>query len=151
MTKIFVDTNIVLDHALGRAFADEAGKIFAMSEEGKIYCYISAGALYTLAYVLEKAIKDVELVREKLLLYLTFLTPVSNLPNNFEQALRDKSFDDIEDAFQYYTALQAGCNFFVTVNIKDFLKGETEKLPVLKPDEYLKIKPDNPQTNHKKK
>ena len=137
MTKVFVDTNIILDHALGRAFADEAGKIFAMSEEGKIYCYISAGALYTLAYVLEKALKDVQVVREKLLLYLTFLTPVSNLPCNFEQALYDKAFDDIEDAFQYYTALQAGCNFFVTINVKDFRKGEIGKLPVLKPDDYL--------------
>ena len=137
MTKVFVDTNIILDHALGRAFVDEAGKIFAMSEEGKIYCYISTGSLYTLAYVLEKAVKDVENVRNKLLQYLTFLTPVSNLPNNFEQALYDKSFDDIEDAFQYYTALQAGCDFFITFNVKDFQKGEIGKLPVLKPDDYL--------------
>ena len=137
MTKVFVDTNIILDHALGRAFADEAGKIFAMSEEGKIYCYISTGSLYTLAYVLEKAIKDVDIVRNKLLQYLTFLTPVSNLPSNFEQALYDMSFDDIEDAFQYYTALQAGCNFFVTVNVNDFIKGEIKKLPVFKPDDYL--------------
>jgi len=139
MTKVFVDTNVVLDHALGRAFAVEAEKIFAMSEKGKIYCYISAGAVYTLAYVLEKALKNVELVREKLLLYLTFLTPVSNLPHNFEQALYDKAFDDIEDAFQYYTALQAGCSFFITVNVKDFKKGEIRKLPVLKPDDYLHI------------
>jgi predicted nucleic acid-binding protein len=138
MTKVFVDTNIILDHALDRAFADEAGKIFAMSEEGEIYCYISPGALYTLAYVLEKAIKNIDIVKEKLLLYLTFLTPVSNLPVNFEQALNDKAFDDIEDAFQYYTALQAGCNFFVTVNVKDFKKGEINELPVFKPDDYLR-------------
>ena len=137
MTKVFIDTNVILDHALNRAFADEAGKIFAMSEEGKIYCYVSTGTLYTLAYVLEKAIKDVEIVRENLLLYLSFLTPVSNLPSNFEQALYDKEFDDIEDAFQYYTAIQAVCDFFVTVNIKDFQKGEIRNLPVLKPDDFL--------------
>ena len=139
MTKVFVDTNIILDHALGRAFADEAEKIFAMSEEGKIYCYISTGSLYTLAYVLEKAIKDINVVRNKLLQYLTFLTPVFNLPHNFEQALYDNSFDDIEDAFQYYTSLQAGCNFFITVNVKDFQKGEIGKLPVFKPDDYLTV------------
>ena len=56
MTKVFLDTNIVLDHALGRVFADEAEKIFILSELGEINCYISADALYTLAYVLEKAI-----------------------------------------------------------------------------------------------
>ena len=137
MTKVFVDTNIILDHALGRAFADEAGKIFAMSEKGDIYCYISTGSLYTLAYVLQKAIKDINAVRSKLLQYLSFLTPVSNLPYNFEKALNDKEFDDIEDAFQYYTALQAGCNFFITVNLKDFKKGEIAILPVFKPDDYL--------------
>ena len=31
----------------------------------------------------------------------------------------------------------AGCNYFVTANIKDFKKGEVDKLPVLKPDEFL--------------
>ena len=59
------------------------------------------------------------------------------MPYNFEQALYDEAFDDIEDAFQYYTALQADCDFFVTVNIKDFKKGKIAKLPVLKPDDYL--------------
>ena len=137
MSKVFLDTNVVLDHALGRAFAEEAEKIFTMSEQGKITCYISSGALYTLAYILEKAIRDIEIVREKLLLYLTLVIPVSNFPYNFEQALSDKSFDDIEDAFQYYTALQAGCDFFITANIKDFKKGEIKKLPVFKPDNYL--------------
>ena len=137
MTKVFLDTNVILDHALDRAFSDEAEKIFAMSEEGKISCYISTGSVYTLAYVLEKATRDVDIVREKLLLYLTLITPVSTLPFNIEQAICDKAFDDIEDAFQYYTALQAGCDFFVTANIKDFKKGEQKKMPVLKPDDYL--------------
>jgi len=138
MTNVFLDTNVILDHALDRAFADEAEKIFILSELGEINCYTSAGTLYTMAYVLEKAIKNIDTVREKLLLYLTLVTPVSNLPDNFEQAISDKAFGDIEDAFQYYAALQIGCSFFVTANIKDFKRGETIKLPVLKPDEYLR-------------
>ena len=137
MTKIFLDTNVILDHALDREFADEAEKIFTMAEESKLSCYISSGSVYTLAYILEKATRDINIVREKLLQYLTFITPVSNLPFNIEQAICDKSFDDIEDAFQYYTALQAGCSFFITANVKDFKKGEQQKLPVLKPNDYL--------------
>ena len=137
MTKLFIDTNVILDHALNRVFANEAETIFSMSEQNKLICYVSAGSIYTLAYVLEKALKDVNLVREKLLLYLTLITPISNLPYYFEQAIHDKAFDDIEDAFQYYTALQVNCDFFVTANIKDFKKGEITKLPVLKPDDYL--------------
>jgi len=136
MTKVFLDTNVILDHALDRAFVDEAEKIFAMAEEGEISCYMSTGSVYTLAYILEKATKDIDIVREKLLLYLTFITPVSNLPFYIEQAICDKAFDDIEDAFQYYTALQAGCDFFITANIKDFKKGEQKKLPVLTPNDY---------------
>jgi len=137
MTKVFIDTNVILDHALDRAFAEEAENIFSMSERGEIICYISAGSLYTLAYVMEKALKNMNLVREKLLLYLTFITPAFSLPYYFEQAIHDEAFDDIEDAFQYYTALQAECDFFVTANIKDFNKGQLSKLPVLKPDDYL--------------
>ena len=137
MNKVFLDTNVVLDHALNREFANEAQKILYMAEHSEIDCFISSGALYTLAYVLEKAIRDISVVREKLLLYLSLATPVSNLPFNFEQALTDEAFDDIEDAFQYYTALQAGCSFFITANIKDFKKGEITKLLVLKPDDYV--------------
>ena len=137
MNKIFLDTNVILDHALDRAFANEAEKILLMSEQSEVNCYISSGSLYTLAYVIEKATKSIVLVRKKLLQYLTFLTPVSNMPYNFESALNDNAFDDIEDAFQYYTALQAGCDFFVTVNIKDFKRGEKKQLPVLKPDDFL--------------
>ena len=137
MNKVFLDTNIILEHALGREFSVDADRILAMSEKRTINCYISTGAVYTLAYVLEKAIKNIDIVREKLLLYLTMVTPVSALSYNFEQAICDKSFDDIEDAFQYYTALQAGCDFFVTLNVKDFKKGAMKKLPVFKPDEYL--------------
>lgn len=137
MTKVFLDSNVILDHALNRAFADEAEKIFSMSEQGKIVCYVSTGSLYTLAYILEKALKNINLVREKLLLYLTLITPVSCLPHYFEQAINDKAFDDIEDAFQYYTALRSDCDFFITANVKDFKKGEMNNLPVLKPDNYL--------------
>jgi hypothetical protein len=36
MTKVFLDTNVVLDHALSRQFANEAEKILQMSELGKI-------------------------------------------------------------------------------------------------------------------
>ena len=137
MTKVFLDTNVILDHALDRAFAEEAEKILAMSEQGEINCHTSSGAFYTLAYVLEKATRDIETVREKLLLYLTLITPVTNLPSSFEQAICDRSFDDIEDAFQYYAAIHACCDFFITANIKDFKNGAKESLPVLKPDEYL--------------
>jgi len=142
MSKIFIDTNVILDHALDRSFANEAERIFSMSEQGKIICYISAGSVYTLTYILEKALKNIDLVREKLLLYFTLITPVSSLPYYFEQAVNDKAFDDIEDAFQYYTALQVNCDFFITANIKDFKKGEISKLPVLKPDDYLLLQSD---------
>ena len=64
MTKVFLDTNVILDHALDRAFADEAEKIFAIAE--------------------------------------------------------------------------ADCEFFVTANIKDFRRGEQGKLPIVRPDDYLR-------------
>ena len=133
MTKVFLDTNVILDHALGRVFVNEAEKILTLSEEGIIDCYISSGAVYTLAYVLEKAIQDIDKVREKLLLYLTLVNSASLY--NFEDAISDKAFGDIEDAFQYYTALYVGCDFFVTANIKDFKK--VHNLTVIKPNDFL--------------
>lgn len=137
MTKVFLDTNVILDHALDRTFATEAEKILSLSETGKISAHISTGSLYTLAYVLEKSKNKTENVRKQLLQYLTLVTPIYTLPIVFEQALSDKLFSDIEDSFQYYTALYAGCDVFVTGNLKDFKKGQKDDLPVFGPDAFL--------------
>jgi predicted nucleic acid-binding protein len=51
-----------------------------------------------------------------------------------ELALNDTDFEDFEDGIQYYTALEAQCDFIVTRNLKDF-RGSS--IPVFSPKEFL--------------
>jgi predicted nucleic acid-binding protein len=54
-----------------------------------------------------------------------------------ELALSDESFNDFEDALQYYTAIENEIDIIITRNKKDF---KNSRLPVLSAKEYLSIK-----------
>jgi hypothetical protein len=52
--------------------------------------------------------------------YLRFITIIPTQKNSLRNSL-DASFQDLEDAFQYFTALQEdNLDFFITSNLKDF-------------------------------
>lgn len=138
MDKIFIDTNVLLDHALNREDGqpEEANEILELAEFYSIEACISQGSLYTLTYVLRKALGKAK--SDKALSgYLSFLKLIS-LTNKGANLALQSGAKDTEDAFQYFTALENNCQFFVTRNEKDFEKIKTEKLWVLSPDDYLR-------------
>lgn len=51
----------------------------------------------------------------------------------------DCRFTDIEDAMQYYAAIQTGCDCIITRNKKDFTKSD---IPVMPPKEFLDVYPN---------
>jgi hypothetical protein len=135
MLKVFADTNIVFEHALMRSKYKDCVELFKMAEDKAIECFCSAACFYTFAYVLRKNQSNHD-VRAKLNQYLSF---ISILPTD-KKALDTgiiSSFIDIEDAFQYYTAL-GKVDYFITLNKKDYEKHEAPQLPVLSPAEFLK-------------
>lgn len=138
MDKIFLDTNVILDHALDRLDGEpeQASEILNLAEGFVIETCISQGSLYTLAYVLRKALGK-EKSDKALSGYLSILSIVS-ISNIGANLAIQSGATDTEDAFQYQTAKENGCKFFITKNIKDFRTMETNKLPVLTPDDYLR-------------
>ena len=120
MDKVFLDTNVILDHALNRSDGEpmQANEILGLSEGFAIETCISSGSLYTLTYVLRKALGK-EKSDKALSGYLSILNIVSISNNGANQAIQSGA-PDTEDAFQYQTAKENGCIFFITRNIKDF-------------------------------
>ena len=49
----------------------------------------------------------------------------------------DTSFDDVEDSFQYQSALQAKCDALVTINLRDYSGADTSKIEVLSLGEFV--------------
>jgi predicted nucleic acid-binding protein len=137
--KIFLDTNVVLDWLLDRkdTFSDEATIIIEAAEEGKLSAYISAGAVYTIAYILEKTGKK-GLNRRKILQKILNILSVKQTDTEPYLNACEREMKDIEDAFQYEIALNGEkLDYFVTANIRDFSNEDTSRLPVITPLQML--------------
>lgn len=137
---IFVDTNVVLDWLLDRedTFADEATSLFLAAEQNRLIIYLSGGSVYTVAYVLHRAGKRGQRLRDALTSFLRLVQVASADKNTFMSASQLMTITDLEDGFQYQTALEnRAVQYFVTVNIKDFRLTDQSQLPVVTPAEMV--------------
>ena len=64
------------------------------------------------------------------------LTIVGASQEEIVDAVQNKSFKDFEDCLQDKCAKDAGCDYIVTANIRDFKESE---VPAIPPDELLKL------------
>ena len=132
--KIFLDTNIFLDHLQDRnKFSTQ---IIKLCERNDIDAFASTASFYTLAYFIGKY---TELnIRRTLEGYSELIELIPTTKENLYGAYQS-GFKDMEDAFQYYTALnEADLNFFVTNNIKDY-KRIFSRLPVIAAKNFIDL------------
>lgn len=120
--KVFLDTNIVIDHLTDRqSFANDSSMLFELHELGKIKIYISALSVNTVYYVSRKLIGDKPTLAliEKLIDDLEiFGTTKKEIRKAFETG-----FKDFEDSIQYATALASSeIEAIITRDTKDFRK-----------------------------
>ncbi|WP_375447555.1 type II toxin-antitoxin system VapC family toxin [uncultured Fibrella sp.] len=138
---IFLDTNVILDWLLDRedTFADEATSLFLAAEENRLTIYISAGSVYMVAYVLHRAGKRGQTQRDALLGFLNLVQVAGADKNTFVAASQLMTITDLEDGFQYQTALgNKAIQYFVTGNTKDFRLADQSQLPVLTPADMVR-------------
>jgi predicted nucleic acid-binding protein len=136
MHNLFLDTNILLDWVFDRPIHGEfAKKLIEFSEEKKVKLFCSAISISDFNYIAFQSIRDKKKVRH----FIDLMTQVIQVePTNHQyitQALQS-DFIDLEDAFQYYTAIHIkGLTAIITRNKKDF---KHSKIKVLTAEEYLK-------------
>lgn len=133
MKKLFIDSDIFLDVLLNREdFSHQSSKIFDLSVANTHQLYTSSICVSNIYYMCsaligkQKARTNLHIVKP-----LFEISETSDLA--IEQAL-NSDFSDLEDAFQYYTALENSLDVIITRNIKDFKLAE---IPVLTPTEFL--------------
>ncbi len=136
--NLFIDTNIVLDVFCERVNNFKTSQeILIMGEKGKCGLYTSSSCFVTIAYVLEKY-KTSKFNQLKYLGYLIDICTIINPDNRIIKQALDAGFSDIEDAIQYYTALNAKkMDFFITNNEKGFKKANP-LLPVMNPTSFVR-------------
>jgi predicted nucleic acid-binding protein len=134
MTKLLVDTNILLDLLARRdPYYSGAAQVFSLADKEQLMLSVSSLSFSTVYYVLSKSYKANE--ARDILRKLKILVQVLSLNEKIiELALNDNSMVDFEDALQYHTALENSQDIILTRNQKDFKKSI---LPVMNADEYL--------------
>lgn len=135
ITRLYLDTNVVLD-LLGERepYLEAIEQIAGLADKGKLEMIASVLSLSTVYYVLSKYFTKNE-VTEKLQRFGVLCLTADVTKAMYEKALFS-DFTDVEDAIQYFCALENDCHCIITRNGKDFKKSG---LPVFTPDEYLAL------------
>ncbi len=133
MSRIFLDTNVILD-LLGERipFFDSIAKVATLADQKKIKLVVSPLSFTTIAYVLNKY-ETVEATLTKLRKFKILCEVCEVDEETIEKGL-NSNFRDFEDAVQYFTALQSNSSIIITRNGKDF---KNSTIPIMTAEEYL--------------
>lgn len=133
MTRIFLDTNIILDLLAERApFYDSIAKLATLADQKKLTIIASPISFTTIDYVLGK-IEPRSTVLDKLRKFKIICEVCEINDVTIDKGL-NSNFLDFEDAIQYYGAIQANCAIIITRNSKDF---KNATIPIMTSDQYL--------------
>lgn len=117
MTRLFLDTNIVVDLLEGREpFCYDAAQLFTMAHDKKVELLVSPMTFSTASFLLRKhGSKGVRIL-------LSNLRQLVSVTISDERTVDDSiasQFKAFEDAMQYYNALNAKAEIIITRNGKE--------------------------------
>lgn len=136
MTRLLVDTNIILDLLAAREpFVEEAQILFSMPESKEVNLFTSALSMANTAYILSRQL-DTTSTRSLLRKFRTLIHIAPLDQQIIDQAINDDLFTDLEDGFQYYTALNLPVDAIITRNLRDF---RSSALPVLTARQWIDL------------
>ncbi|MCI8991207.1 MAG: PIN domain-containing protein [Eubacterium sp.] len=125
---VLIDTNVLLNYITGRKdkFLNESIRIVELCALGKLNGYIAFHTLSTLWYVLRK--KSDKERRDNLRDICTIFSVASASKTEIMDAIENVAFADFEDCLQDKCAREAGADYIITVNEKDFENSEIEAI-----------------------
>ncbi len=132
--QVFLDTDVILDFLMKREpFHLASSSIFELSKNDTIKLNTSACCFSNLFYIFRKIAGSAKAKQaiSSLLLYLNIL----EVNSHTIKISLESSFNDFEDAIQYFTALNNKMDILITRNVTDFI---LDDIPVLTPEEFLK-------------
>lgn len=133
MNKCFVDTDVIIDLLSQRQpHFHFAALLFTLAEMGKIKLYTSPTVMVNTFYVLRKQLGN-ESAKSTLRKLRLLINIIDSNEKVVDQAL-NSSFNDFEDAVQYYTALNNNIPVILTRNLKDY---KNAKILVQSPEIFL--------------
>ena len=132
--KVLLDANVLIDFFLKREQIEITEKLFDGLFNNRFKVFITPAILHITAYYTKKRLGSA-VSKELLLDFLDNSTVIDCNHKTAVFALSSK-MNDVEDALQYYTALQHGIDFVITQD-KNFQKQAIPSLPIYSPQEFL--------------
>jgi predicted nucleic acid-binding protein len=142
MTKVFLDSDVILDFLLDRdPFAQHAGLVAALGERGSLLLSTSTLSFMNVLYIAGSG-RSPSQVRDigRKLRRIVGLLPVT--AEAVDAAIASDARDP-EDYVQYAVARAAGFDFLLTRNVKDY---PDEPAFVMQPATFLSTLPDQHQS-----
>lgn len=120
MHKIWIDTNILVDHLIFRKpFDTFASDLFTKVEENEIKAFTSIINLIHAHYQIRKTVS--EWTTREMIKLISEIVIVHEISETVHiRALSNGQVKDFEDAVQFELAISSGSDFFITRNLKDF-------------------------------
>lgn len=135
MTRVFVDTNIIIDFLAKReSYFEWAEILFDLGYRREINIAASALSFANAHFILKKSNSN-SIVKSALIELKNICVAIDLSDHILSQALHDTSFNDFEDALQYYSALNSNQEVIVTRNLVDF---KNAAIPVMTPEAFIK-------------
>jgi len=134
VSKILIDTNVLLDYLLEREpFFDDAKKVILSCTEGNIKGCIAAHSISNMFFILRKDYTAKE--RREILLNLCTIFNIEGIDKaKLLSGLANEYFSDFEDCLQMECAKSYGAEYIVTRNVADY---STSEIKAILPSEYL--------------
>ncbi len=132
--RIFLDANVlvtVLCNEYPRFGA--CARVLSLADDKRFEVYTSPLCLAIGAYFAEKK-SGKKLARKKISVLAEKLEVTTMGPKAVERTMADARITDIEDGFQYFSAVDAGCACIVTYDRGDWKFAAME---VLAPEDFL--------------
>jgi len=142
--KVFLDTNIFLEYLQRRRQYQAVSQLLSAIEDKRIKAVVSAGCVYTLAYLIRMELKrqgihrpeQTNRLRTMLNIVLSMATVAGVSHKRIVSGTNDLAFDDVEDSYQYQCALQNKCDALVTINLKDYRNADSSAIEILSPEAF---------------
>lgn len=146
--KIFIDTNIILEYLLNREESEHVETILLWADRNACELVISAGSAYTMTFSIDKYLRKesliynprrTEILRDIMKKIFSRYTVAGMGSEGFFESVSDANFNDLEDSYQWRTALQSECEVLLTLNIKDYSEAPSmQSVPmILSPIEFI--------------
>lgn len=136
VSRILVDTNVLLDYLLTREpFYEDAKEVVISCVDGRAKGCIAAHSISNMFYILRKDFSISE--RREVLINLCSIFDVEGIDKvKLLEGLQNDEFSDFEDCLQMECAKAYRAEYIVTRNIDDYKVSEVK---AILPKDYLEL------------